>query len=108
MSTTGWHDLETGNHARRQHRLDEDKALWVPRDIRFQGYEYPDSNINAGVFLIARKAYTTVRRGGSSEYRCTLHILDMFSEQPTACTCVAAAQHLHAPLLAALHLEAAT
>ena len=35
--------------------------MWVPRDIRFQGFDFPDSNINAGVFIIAKKTYSTVR-----------------------------------------------
>lgn len=44
----------------RQHGLDGEKVVWMPRDIQFGGFEFPDSNINAGVLLFARKPETQV------------------------------------------------
>ena len=60
-----WQGIPTveAQDACRKHRLDDDRAMWVPRDIRFKGYQFPDSNINAGVFLMAKRAYSTVRQG---------------------------------------------
>ena len=63
----------TGLAECRLHRLDKEKALWVPRDIQFPGFEFPNSNINAGVILIARKTFTMVQ--------CLIHWLALYLSQ---------------------------